>query len=506
MKRIDPARALLHPIWIASLTLLVLNDHFLKGSGTLPGWMTGKLSDLAGLVVAPVLLAAIVRARTHRAIAIVHAVVGLGFAALELSPSLTAVAGWVYGLAGFSWRSTRDLTDLLALAVLPLSYLFTVRAAAVDRDRLARTTVRLLGTVGLLACTASSGSWVEQQPACGGPDCDFDGYSPPEDCNDADANLNPLNGCPDPYGEAVCDDGADNDFDGLVDCQDIDCAPACVDLDSVCIGYNQWQFEYAGVLSGSTLVGTSVTDGSCVGADSPEVIFEGSASPGVLTFTAPPGHGIHLRERCIDAYTEITCLEGSETGGDVLELTLDAYTDLTVVVEAIDPFQAGPFEVPVVFSPYGCGDGLREDPEQCDDGNIASGDGCSAGCTAELDVLCAALPSVTIGQTAGSFMTATSVFYGECAGSIDSPEQGYRYTAASTSVTVTINSTADLALHAALSCGEMAAPLGCADAVIGSGQETLTLATLPGDNLTFFVELGAGQPADASFTLDITEP
>ena len=36
---------------MVSLGVLVANDHFLKGSGLLPGWLTGKLSDLAGLVV-----------------------------------------------------------------------------------------------------------------------------------------------------------------------------------------------------------------------------------------------------------------------------------------------------------------------------------------------------------------------------------------------------------------------------------------------------------------------
>ena len=39
--------------------LLALNDHVLKQAW--PGWVTGKLSDVAGLVVAPAVLA--VRAR-----------------------------------------------------------------------------------------------------------------------------------------------------------------------------------------------------------------------------------------------------------------------------------------------------------------------------------------------------------------------------------------------------------------------------------------------------------
>ena len=44
-----PSRALLHPLWLGSLALLVLNDHVLKGAGLLPGVLTGKLSDFAGV-------------------------------------------------------------------------------------------------------------------------------------------------------------------------------------------------------------------------------------------------------------------------------------------------------------------------------------------------------------------------------------------------------------------------------------------------------------------------
>jgi hypothetical protein len=49
-----PADALLHPLAVAALVLLILNDHVLKVLA--PGPLTGKLSDLAGLVVLPLLI------------------------------------------------------------------------------------------------------------------------------------------------------------------------------------------------------------------------------------------------------------------------------------------------------------------------------------------------------------------------------------------------------------------------------------------------------------------
>ncbi len=35
-----------------------------------------------------------------------------------------------------------------------------------------------------------------------------------------------------------------------------------------------------------------------------------------------------------------------------------------------------------------CGDGFRTYPEECDDGNVASGDGCSSECTVEIGYSC----------------------------------------------------------------------------------------------------------------------
>ncbi len=598
-----PSRALLHPVWIVSLGVLVANDHFLKGSGLLPGWLTGKLSDLAGLVVAPVLLAALLRARTRRGVAIAHLIVGVGFAALEMSSALTAWADSLYRLAGFAWKSTSDPTDLLALAVVPLAYLLTLRAGAVeaplsrdgrwgtqprrsarpetddvgpaiaaDRSLLSTNGARLLGAAGVLACTASQGGWAQQQPLCGGPDCDGDGYSFPEDCNDADPAIGPGFGCPDAAGEHVCNDGVDNDADGNADCFDPDCNLACADLESACgTAAQSFDLQTTPVLSGNTLVGTSVTSGSCVGADSPEVIFMGSTDvTGTLTLGLPPGHGIHVRRSCFAEETELGCdvwtgmggtggaggVGGSGGGGaggmagsggsggvggmagsggmggvagmagaggsggvggsggaggggitgEVLEVHLDPGS-VAVIVEALDPFQAGPFSVPVVFTPDSyCGDGVREVSEGCDDGNTTPFDGCSDLCVPEPDILCDNMPEAVLGQTFDSFGATSRSFVGACTGTIDTLERGYHYIATTTSVTVTVDSVADVGLYATLGCGAAAVPLACNNSSAGGVQETLTIPTQPGDDITIFVELTDTSLPDANFLLDIQEP
>lgn len=51
-----PGDGLLHPLALAALGLLVVNDHLLKPM--LPGLLTGKLSDVAGLLLAPLVVVA----------------------------------------------------------------------------------------------------------------------------------------------------------------------------------------------------------------------------------------------------------------------------------------------------------------------------------------------------------------------------------------------------------------------------------------------------------------
>lgn len=61
---IQPGEALLHPAVVAALALWLLNDHLLKGMA--PGWLSGKLSDVACLVVVPLMPMAALELWTSR--------------------------------------------------------------------------------------------------------------------------------------------------------------------------------------------------------------------------------------------------------------------------------------------------------------------------------------------------------------------------------------------------------------------------------------------------------
>ncbi len=108
-------------IWCTALVVLVINDHLLKGAGYLPSWLTGKLSDFAGLIVAPVLLATLVRARKPVPRGICLGVIVALFAAVKLSPEAARAVEHVVALLGIPWRIWSDPTDLVALAVIPLA-------------------------------------------------------------------------------------------------------------------------------------------------------------------------------------------------------------------------------------------------------------------------------------------------------------------------------------------------------------------------------------------------
>jgi len=152
-----PDRALLHPLWWCALALLLVNDHFLKGAGALPAALTGKLSDVAGLIVAPVLLAAIVRARSRLALACCFGAVATVFAAINLAPAAATGLERLTAHLGFGWRVWCDPTDLLALPALALGWRLAAARRPPPELRLTRAVGERLATIlGAVACMATS--------------------------------------------------------------------------------------------------------------------------------------------------------------------------------------------------------------------------------------------------------------------------------------------------------------------------------------------------------------
>lgn len=128
----DRDTGLLHPVALGALAALLVNDHVLKWR--YPGWVTGKLSDVAGMIVFPLLACAVFaavvrRVDRRRALAVCVAATAIGFALVKLWSPATHACELVLG--ALQWPLTvvaqgalagvtpvdivRDPSDLLAL-------------------------------------------------------------------------------------------------------------------------------------------------------------------------------------------------------------------------------------------------------------------------------------------------------------------------------------------------------------------------------------------------------
>jgi hypothetical protein len=139
----------MHPAALAAVALLLANDwiwkpRVLPGSGA--SLVTGKLSDVAGLAFAPVVLSAAIGLVLHaaarlgarvdpslsaRRLLLCVLATGAGFAAVKLDPALAARAGGWLSRLGRPARFVADPTDLLTLPAL-------LAALWIGRDELRR--------------------------------------------------------------------------------------------------------------------------------------------------------------------------------------------------------------------------------------------------------------------------------------------------------------------------------------------------------------------------------
>ena len=111
-----------HPLFLGFVALLLVNDHWLKAIHPGP-WLTGKLSDVAWLVVAPVVLGAVL---ARGGVAPPHArrlalgLPALAFVLLQLWPPLGNT--WVSLWGGAHVADPTDLLALPALLLVPLCW------------------------------------------------------------------------------------------------------------------------------------------------------------------------------------------------------------------------------------------------------------------------------------------------------------------------------------------------------------------------------------------------
>lgn len=115
------------------------------------------------------------------------------------------------------------------------------------------------------------------------------------------------------------------------------------------------------------------------------------------------------------AYTDLGCsgkVDGN--GAEQISVPVIANTPVYVIVDGDLSTSEGVFELGVVVKPGVCGNGALEGGEQCDDGNAAANDGCSATCQLEpatKNDTCANADTITLTAGAGGTY-ATSISSG----------------------------------------------------------------------------------------------
>ncbi len=151
--RRQPGALLVRPAPLVALTLVVVNDHLLKA--VWPGLVTGKLSDLAGAFLLPVLILAVgemlasrrrqrlASTRTTTAVCLAECA-GLGL--VKIWPAASRGYGTIVGLARYPLlhRVSRvqvatDPTDLVALVSVALAWCYVCGSGRRPGSRAAGT-------------------------------------------------------------------------------------------------------------------------------------------------------------------------------------------------------------------------------------------------------------------------------------------------------------------------------------------------------------------------------
>jgi hypothetical protein len=152
-----------------------------------------------------------------------------------------------------------------------------------------------------------------------------------------------------------CTNGSDDNGNGTVDCEDVQCAslaacvqPACDAAVAAVIGAN----------AGDTTGGTTLITNSCQDDPaSPESVYTFTpAADGFLSITlaSTADLGFAVRTDCIDAATQATCVDANAGGTDEAgAVGIEAGTDITIIVKGFTAADVGTFTLTLAAGAVG---------------------------------------------------------------------------------------------------------------------------------------------------------
>ena len=181
-------------------------------------------------------------------------------------------------------------------------------------------------------------------------------------------------------GFEVCDDLRDNDGDNKIDCSDPDCADVCA---NTCGSVST--LSDPATVKGSTEGRGKSLDPSCkdpTGPSGSEIAYRFTAqNTGKLDVLLSSSNQltVSIRGTCASATTESACAPA----GRRIAAPIAKDQTVFIVVDGYEAQAEGKFDLSVKSRPIKCGDAIRDDPEECDDGDEMPGDGCNAACQVE---------------------------------------------------------------------------------------------------------------------------
>ncbi|MDR6761398.1 hypothetical protein J2Y38_001607 [Flavobacterium sp. 2755] len=107
-------------LFLLGLLTLVLNDFYLKY--TFSNFITGKLSDFAGLFIFPYFISIFFEKNASK----IYLLISVIFTLWKFEISQPFIE-WISNFTNLAFYRTVDLTDLVALIILPFSYLYFKR-------------------------------------------------------------------------------------------------------------------------------------------------------------------------------------------------------------------------------------------------------------------------------------------------------------------------------------------------------------------------------------------
>jgi cysteine-rich repeat protein len=178
-----------------------------------------------------------------------------------------------------------------------------------------------------------------------------------------------------------------NCFNGTTTCSNPKCADQCADP---CAPAALQAAPDPSMQSGDTTSHPSTLDSKCSSSagTGPNVVYQVTAAvTGVLAIDLESGTDLDVSARttCAQASTELACINHFVGGTFAQHLVVPCTAGQVffVVVGGHGADDAGDFTLAVRSRPIVCGDDFTDPPEQCDDGNTVSGDGCSSTCQVE---------------------------------------------------------------------------------------------------------------------------